>query len=90
MRPLLVAAIALGALGMMTGTASAEDGCSYDYRGRVKYCAPGAQPGVPYYGRGHRDYRAYDDDRHYDKPRKRKCRGGISIGGGRGQVCIRL
>ena len=92
MRPLFIAAFAFGALGMMTGTATAEDGCSYDYNGRVKYCAPGAQPGVPYYGRGHRqDYRAYDDDdRRYEKPRKRKCRGGISIGGGSARVCIRL
>ena len=89
MRPILFAALALGALGMTTGTASAADGCSYDYRGRL-YCQPGAQPGVPLYERGYRrDYRAYDG-RRYDRRRYRRCRGGISIGGGSGRVCIRL
>jgi hypothetical protein len=92
MRPLVFAVLALGAIGLAPSTASAADGigdgCNYDYRGRL-HCAPGATPGVPY-GRGYRqDYRAYDD-RRYEGRRHRRCRGGISIGGGSGRVCIRL
>ena len=90
MRSLFLSVIALGALGLFADHASAADGCGYDYRGRL-YCAPGAQPGVPYNQRARR-YQRYDrDSRDYRRDFKHRCRRGeISIGGGSARVCVRI
>ena len=76
MRSLLFSALALSAIAIPTGTASAQygDGCDSDRYGRI-YCRPGARLGVPMYrsDEGQRYYRR-DYRRHYyydDHPRRR-------------------
>lgn len=69
MRGFLIAAALVGAMGLSIQTAKAADGCSFDYYGRL-FCAPGAQPGTPYYY-GPRYYgHRYDDDYEYGYRRR--------------------
>jgi hypothetical protein len=87
---LLLSALTIGALGLSANYAKAYDACGYDYRGRL-HCVPSWVPGTPYDGprRGYRRYEQDDVDwrRHF----KHRChRGELSIGGGRGRVCVRL
>lgn len=92
MRSLLFAALLLAALAMTGSSASAADGCGYDRYGRL-YCAPGAYPGVPYYGprNGYEPYYGYEDPYYRRRYYRYRCRPGeISIGGGKGRICIRI
>lgn len=48
-RPVLALVFIFGLLAAAPSPASADDGCTRDYYGRI-VCLPGASPGVPYYG----------------------------------------
>lgn len=65
--------------GFVPTVAQAADGCSFDYYGRV-VCAPGARPGVPYYGPGYYGAREYDVAPRY---RRARCPNGWVIRDGR-------
>ena len=65
MRALIGSVIAVGLL-VAAYPAQANDGCSFDYYGRL-HCLPGARPGVPYYGPGYQ--RGYE----YGRGPYRRC-----------------
>jgi hypothetical protein len=88
--------LALAVFGLVTAVAPAParaaDGCSYDWYGRL-VCAPGARPGVPYYG-GYRSYyeerpRYYDRGGGFYPGRREYYRGGPPSERRNGGVCPR-